>query len=464
MFDVSFAKLRACACLGPVWLAALPAVGCVSAQTSQRLDRSYDQASQQLRKPLTAKQTPTIDPTAPLDRETVVKMAVAKSPSLAAMAHRARALVHAGRAEGSLPPPELGAEAWNLPLARPYAVGEADMYMVELSQRFPPAGSRDGRARAMAEEAQIVLAEVATEERLVAEQAANAFVEYAQAFEEQRLHQRHLALLDRMSQAIRARYASGGSGLADVARLEIEVSKVHRGVARIEGDIVRARSALNVLLRRPISAPLGEPRQVSPETIRLPIDDLLSRATSNRGSTLAADARVAAAAARRDAAESEANVPEFMVGLGYWQAPEMRAGVGATASMSLPWLWGPGRQRVYQAQEEEAAERSERDGTGLESQSEVSEAYARLVAFEQQLVTIRKQALPAARRSIDAVTAAFSTGKVSLLEWVDAQRSVLELEMEVLDLQGEIAHGVNALERAVGAPLPRVALALEQAP
>jgi outer membrane protein TolC len=53
---------------------------------------------------------------------------------------------------------------------------------------------------------------------------------------------------------------------------------------------------------------------------------------------------------------------------------------------------------------------------------------------------------------------------VSLLEWVDAQRSVLELEMEVLDLQGEIAHGVNALERAVGAPLPRVALALEQAP
>ncbi len=456
--------LRIARSIGFTLLAAFAASGCVSAQTNQRLNRSYDQASQLLRKPSAPQQTPTIDPTAPLDREAVVKLAVARNPSIAAIAHKARALVHAGRAEGSLPPPELGAEAWNLPLTRPYAVGEADMYMVELSQRFPAAGARDGRARAMAEEAQVVLAELATEERLVAEQAANAFVEYAQAFAEQRLHQRHLALLDRMSQAIRARYASGGSGLADVARLEIEVSKVHRGFARIDGDMLRARSALNVLLRRSISAPLGEPRQVSPETIRLPIDDLLLRATSSRGSTLAADARLRAAAARRDAAESEASVPEFMVGLGYWQAPEMRAGVGATASMSLPWLWGPGRHRVSQAQEEEAAERSERDGVGLDSQTEVTEAYARLVASEQQLMTIRKQALPAARRSIDAVTAAFSTGKVSLLEWVDAQRSVLELEMEVLDLQGEIAHGINALERAVGAPLPRVALALDQTP
>ncbi|HEX2881919.1 MAG TPA: TolC family protein, partial [Polyangiaceae bacterium] len=198
--------------------------------------------------------------------------------------------------------------------------------------------------------------------------------------------------------------------------------------------------------------------------IKLPIEELLSRASSHRGSTLAAEAKLRAAAARRDAAESEAKVPEFMVGLGYWQAPEMRAGIGATASMSLPWLWGPGRHRVSHAQEEEAAERSERDGVGLESQTEISESYARIVAFEQQLSTIRKQALPAAQRSIDAVTAAFSTGKVSLLEWVDAQRSVLELEMEVLDLQGEIAHGINALERAVGAPLPRVALVPEASP
>jgi len=436
----------------------------VSARTGQHLDRSYDAAALRLREPARSEGEPEVDLTASLDRDAVVALAVARSPALALVAHRARALVHAGRAEGSLPPAELGFEAWNLPLTRPYAAGEADMYMVELRQRFPAAGSLDARARAMAEEAQAMLAELSAEERLVAQRAADAFAEYVQAFTERGIQQQQLALLERMGQATRARYTTGGSGLADAARIDIEIAKAQRSLARIEGDSARARAALNAVLRRPVGAPLGEPRKLAPETVRLPLDELLARAESNRGPTLAADARLRAAGARREAVEAEARIPEFMVGLGYWQDPRMRPGVGVTASMSLPWLWGPGRHRMAQAQEEEAAERAARDGAGLEAQAEVSEAYARLAAFEQQLLVVRRQALPAARRSIDALTAAFSTGNASLLEWVDAARSVLDLEMEAADLHGQLSHGIAALERAVGALLPRVALELEQTP
>lgn len=407
---------------------------------------------------------PEVDLTAPLDRDAVVTLAVARSPALALVARRARALVHAGRAEGSLPPAELGFEVGNLPLTRPYAAGEADMYMVELRQRFPAAGSLDARARAMAEEAQAMLAELSAEERLVAQRAADAFAEYVQAFTERGIQRQQLALLERMGQATRARYTTGGSGLADAARIDVEIAKAQRALARIEGDSARARAALNAVLRRPVGAPLGEPQELAPQTVRLPLDELLARAESNRGPTLAADARLRAAGVRREAVEAEARIPEFMVGLGYWQDPRMRPGVGVTASMSLPWLWGPGRHRMAQGQEEEAAERAARDGAGLEAQAEVSEAYARLAAFEQQLLVVRRQALPAARRSIDALTAAFSTGNASLLEWVDAARSVLDLEMEAADLHGQLSHGIAALERAVGTLLPRVALELEQIP
>jgi outer membrane protein TolC len=71
---------------------------------------------------------------------------------------------------------------------------------------------------------------------------------------------------------------------------------------------------------------------------------------------------------------------------------------------------------------------------------------------------LNRQALPAARRSIDALTAAYSTGNASLLEWVDMARSVTDVELEAVALAGEISHGVAALERAVGAPLPRTPL------
>jgi outer membrane protein TolC len=400
----------------------------------------------------------------PLERDVVVAAAVERSPALAVMAHRARALVHAGRAEGSLPPAELGFEAWNLPLARPYALGEADMYMVELRQRFPAAGSLDARARAMAEEAQAMLAELSSEERIVAERAANAFADYVQAFAEKRLQERQLALLARMGQAVRARYTTGGSGLAEAARIDVEVTKAQRALARIGGDIARSRATLNAVLRRPPGAALGEPRETPPETVRLSVEQLIARAEANRGATLSADARVRAAGARREAAEAEARVPEFMVGLGYWQDPTMRPGMGVTASMSLPWLWGPNRDRVRQAGEEEAAERAARDNASLDTQAEVSEAHARLLALEAQFSVIRGQALPATSRSMEALSAAFSTRNASLLEWVDVARSLLDLEMEMVVLHGDLQRGVASLERAVGTALPRTPLHEDSTP
>ncbi len=439
----------------------------MSRQTERTLDRPYEAAV--LRRDPSRRATPESGMTevqlaGPLERDQVVAEAVARSPALAVMAHRARALVHEGRMEGSLPTAELGFEAGNLPLARPYALGEADMYMVELRQRFPAAGSLDARARAMAEDAQAMLAELSSEERMVAERAATAFADYVQAFAEKRLQERQLALLSRMEHAVRARYTTGGAGLAQAARIAVEVARAERALARVAGDIERSRATLNAVLRRTAGAPLGEPREAPPETVRLSVEELIAQANANRGATLAADARARAAVARREAAEAEARVPEFMVGLGYWQAPNMRPGTGVTGSMSLPWLWGPARDRVRKAEEEEAAERAARQSAGLATQAEIGEAHARLHALEVQLSVIRGQVLPATQRSMEALTASFSTGNASLLDWVDVARSLLDLELEVIALQGDLQRGVASLERAVGATLPRVPLREESAP
>lgn len=444
---------------------AIPMVGCVSVQTNQSLDRTYEATGRSLRGPTPQSATPaepTID--SPLDRDDLIALAVSKSPALAALAHRARAMIHAARAEGALPTSELGFQAWNLPLTRPYAVGEADMYMLELRQRFPAAGSLDARARATVEDAQATLAEAATEERLTAQRAADAYADYVHGRQDHALHHQHLALLEQMQHAVQARFSTGGSGLSDVARVELEVAKTRRAIVRIDGDMARAQAAINALLRRAPEAPLGAPREVEPETVHLSTDELLTRAHSNRGATLAADARVRAARARIDAAHAEAELPEVSVGLGYWQVPTRRPGIGVTAAMSLPWLRGPQRHRFDEAKEQEAAERSSMEGVNVELQSEVTTTRAQLAALERELIVVHGQAVPAARRSIEAIRAAYATGNVSLLEWVDAARSVLDLQMEETDLGAELAHAVAALERAVGTQLPRVAVLSEEQP
>ncbi|MEO8182406.1 MAG: TolC family protein [Deltaproteobacteria bacterium] len=440
----------------------LPAVGCLSGATNQSIDRALTDSSVRLReRPDEPAALP--DLTGPISRETIVALAVSRSPGLAAIAHRARAMVYAARAEGSLPSPELGLEAWNLPLARPYAVGEANMYMVELRQRFPAAGSLDARARAMADEAHAMVAELASEERQIAQRAADAYADYVHGVLDHALHHDHLALLEQMQGAVRARFTTGGSGLADAARIDLEIAKTRRAIARIDGDIARARAALNALLRRPADTSLGTPSDITPMTVRLSVDELVTRAREHRGTFVAARDRIQAAQARREAAEAEARWPEFMVGIGYWQDPNMRPGYGANVSMSLPWLWGGQRHRVDEAREREASETSALAGASVEAQSEITEARVRLVTAEHELQVLQTQALPAARRSIDAIRAVYSTGNASLLEWIDAGRSFLDLEMEETDVSAELARAVASLERAVGTTLPLTAVATEDA-
>jgi outer membrane protein TolC len=338
------------------------------------------------------------------------------------------------------------------------------MYMLELRQRFPASGSLDARARAMAEEATAALVELTIEERRVAQGAADAFADYVHGQQDHALHHQHLALLEQMQHAVLARLTTGGASLTDTARVDLELAKTRRAIARIDGDIARARSAINALLLRDADAALGAPRAVGPETIALPPDELLRRAQGRAGATRVAEARARAARARTEAAEAEAHVPEFTLGLGYWQDPARRPGAGASASMSLPWLWGPAPHRLDEAREREAADLSSVAAAAIELRSEVAVACTQLVASERELRIVHTQALPAAARSIDAVRAAYTTGSASLLEWVDSARTVLDLEMEATDLGAELAHAVAALERAVGAPLPRVSISLEAQP
>lgn len=441
------------------------ATGCVSTRTNQELTLAHQAA---LRGDRTASAAPAasapLDLSGSLELPAVVAAALAASPALTVMAHRARAMVHAGRAEGSLPPAELGFEALNLPLTSPYSLGDADMYMLELRQRFPAAGMLDARARAMAKEAEAMLAELGAEEQMVAERAAMAYADYAQALTERALLQRQLALFERTAEALGARYTTGGAGLTEVARLEGEVASARRALARNEGEATSARATLNALLRRRPSAPLGAPSAQPAQTTRLSHDELLALAEAHQGAARAATARHGAAASRRVAAEAEARRPEFMLGVGYWQDPSMRPGLGVTASMSLPWLWGPLRHRVSQAEQEEAALRAARHAVELETETELVQARARLLSLEAQHEIVRTQSLPAARRSFEALTAALSTGGASPLEWVELARAVLELELELVALEGDLARTLATLQRVVGAELPRSAIVKDLAP
>ena len=79
---------------------------------------------------------------APIDRVTVLRAAVGANPGIHASEQRAHAIDLAAGSAGRLPPPEVMLQVWQVPIEKPYALGDAGMIMVGLGQTFPSPGAR----------------------------------------------------------------------------------------------------------------------------------------------------------------------------------------------------------------------------------------------------------------------------------------------------------------------------------
>jgi len=411
--------------------------GCANAPASSAFQRSLRLRAAALAPPSRA------DADAPpATRELFTRAVIARDPGMAARVERAREAFERAGAESSLPSPEVSAQVWN-------------MYMIELRQRLPAPGLLGAREREGVAMAGASLAELATRERELARRVATAWVEHLAAARHHRVHHAHLAVVDRMADAARARIAASRGALDDLPRLDAERARVLRLIARFDNDRRRAGRALNVLAGRDVDAPLALPDDAPTETVALALAELLARAVARRGAVLAARASLEAAREGADAAHAEATRPEFMVGLSTWIDPNHHNGYGATAGMTLPWLWGPGQARERAARLRVRAEESAVREVEATVRAEVVEAHARVEGALRELIIVEGDATRAAERSLDAAQAGYVTGATTLLAWLDAARMRLDLTMEAIDLRVELDRSLAALDEAVGEALPR---------
>ncbi len=439
----------------------LLATGCMSASTRRTIAEAEPRPA---RRPAGAAERETSPPpdeaalARPVDRATLEAAALARHPGLVEAAHRARALIAKARAEGSLPPPEIEAVLQQVPLERPYAIDDAGMLMVQLRQEIPPAGSLDDSAAAMALEARAAGLMATSQARDIVREVDRAFADYVEASARHASHVGHLALMERTQALARARLAAGGS-LSDVTRADLEKARLDADVARESAAIDASRAMLNGLMARPVDAPLGPPRTADPETVALTAQAIADRAVAKSPVVAASDAMKQAAERAKDAADDEATLPTFMVGLSYFHpVGEMPVGWGASVGMSLPWVWGAASDRSESASERALAERSAADAARVRVRSDVGKAFAAVKGAERRLTVLDAGARGAAERALDALTAGYAAGGTDILMWLDAERSSLDVELDVTMARADLDRALADLDWAAGERLPRVPL------
>jgi outer membrane protein TolC len=349
-----------------------------------------------------------------------------------AAARAAEAVQQAGQAEGETPPLEVMLEVWGVPLRRPYAVDEADMIRVGVEQELPAPGARSSIRRAASLQAQSLRADGQARSRALALRRAHAVVEQHAALRSHRVHLAHLQLAERTLELARTRHAAGGS-LADVSALEVEVA---RAAALVAADEARARTSLDMLaaLR---DVPSFEPTPERPELAAL---------------RLARDAELAEAEAQR----ARNRWPAPRVGLSYFAptADMDEHGFGVSLGLRLPWLWGS-RSGAEQA----AVSRSRARGEELALKQrdlalELIEARGAVATTQSALSVLKARVLPATQRAQQLAQAAYQSGQGRLEDALRAEAQQVETQMQIVELESELAHRNADLAFALGGATP----------
>jgi outer membrane protein TolC len=385
--------------------------------------------------------------------ETILRIALERNRDVAESQARARAADARSQAASRLPDLEAKYEQWGVPLAHPLALDRAQMLMVGVRQTFPAWGSLDARGRAAAEDAGSAQDAARARRQEVAAQVRRTYATYYKADQEVRLHLEHAGLTSRVLELAKLNQRTGHGGLQDVLRLELELTRLHTDIARIEREQRSSRALLNSLMDRPVDAPLGPPEDLAVVPVES-VAALEKTLDANRPEIDAAVRAVRRSEALLEGTRRSARVPNLMVGVDYWYMPtfpsDMRHAYSAMVAINLPWLSGRRRDEVREGEHTLQAERAALESTRNAVRYELRDAAARLESARQSFTIVDQDLLAQAKRSLDATQAAYASGRGDAVALLDALRSYLQVRIERVRAQAELASSQTDLERAAG--------------
>jgi len=384
--------------------------------------------------------------------ETIVRVALERNRDVAENMSRARAADARSQAASRLPDLEAKYEQWGVPLSRPFALDRADTVMFGLRQTFPAWGSLDARGRAAQEDAGGAQDAARARRQEIAAQVRRTYATYYKADQELRLHREHAGLTSRVLELAKINQRTGHGGLQDVLRMELELTRVHTDVARIEREQRSSRALLNALMDRTPDAPLGPPEDLT-VTPTKDVAALEQNVDATRPEIDAAARAVRRSEALLDSARRAARFPSLMIGADYWYMPmgiETHHGYGAMVVINLPWLSGRRRDEVREGEQAVQAEQHALASTRNAVRYELRDAAARVDSARQSFTIIDQNLLAQAKRSLEATQAAYASGQGDAIALLDALRSYLQVRIERVRALAELAASQADLERAAG--------------
>jgi outer membrane protein TolC len=280
----------------------------------------------------------------------------------------------------------------------------------------------------------------------------SAYYDYALSAELIRLEESNAELLKTTVMVVEARNRAGAAGQQDLLKARNELDLSRNDIAKMRAELPAQQATINALLSRPQDAALPVPGAM-PAPAPLTGDDrqILSLAARRNPELVALADEINGRKAGVALAKLQ-YLPDFSVTVG-----SDLAGVGQSLAgmLTVPLLrYQAINAAVAQTEANLRASEAMRRQTGNDLAAQVVTDLVAVRDADRQLELFDRTILPRARQVVTVARSSYEAARSSLLDLLDAQRSLIAIERLVADLHATRGKRLADLEAITAVAFP----------
>jgi cobalt-zinc-cadmium efflux system outer membrane protein len=324
-------------------------------------------------------------------------------------------------------------------------------YTVNIGQPIELGGKRQRRIDSATAQTKVTTHELADLRRQIDFQVKKTFTDILVAKDALALAEQNLSTLDDLEKIQRIRAEKGDLSGLELLRIQVQRFTFERDAA----DARQALTAAKIGLRSLVGA--DKVTDDFDVTGSLEVKPPVYTQTELYRRALDARPDIRAAEAARNKAKADINLAKANA---WWditpQIEYQRIGPDNTIGfgVGLPLrVFDRNQGEIVRTQADARRVDAVRDAVVVRALSEVDTALAAVQTERGKVDALRDTYLPKAKQARDTVEFAYRRGGVSLLDYLDAQRTYRETSLQYVQTLGNYRSAIYLLEAAVGGPL-----------
>ena len=278
-------------------------------------------------------------------------------------------------------------------------------------------------------------------------QLRGAYYDLKQAEEKVEILGETAQLFGRTLSAAQARLKAGDLSASDVARVQVDNERAHNDFRNSQAELNRARLSLAYLIGEEGGAPTLRAADPWPPRAQLDpaeVDRTIEKVVEARPDVAAARARVAAAEKLRDLAKSQ-QTRDVTLGAQYERYPGTVPADSVGFGIAVPLFTGNDFSGdIRRAEVDRYASIDALDRVRAIAGNDVRRAASDLASAAERLERYDSTLVGAAERTAQSMEFAFQRGATSVLEVLDARRTLRAVRLEALAARTDHAKALAA--------------------